>query len=47
MSQLSQKKFDDQYASKKKKLNPRPEDDEALPKSQRKLMSETKSISND
>jgi hypothetical protein len=45
MSQLSQKKFDDQYASKKKKLNPRPEDDDALPKSQRKLMSGTKSIS--
>lgn len=45
MSQLSQKKFDDQYASKKKKLNPRPEDDDVLPKSQKKLMSGTKSIS--
>jgi hypothetical protein len=45
MSQLSQKKLEDDYASKKKRLHPRPEDDEPLQKSHKKLISATKSIS--
>jgi hypothetical protein len=49
MSQHSSKKYDDDYASKKKKLHPRPEDDEStlqlIHKSQKKLVSGTKSIS--
>ena len=45
MSQLSNKKFDDEYASKKKRLHPRPEDDEPVQKSNKKLKSSKKSIS--
>ena len=45
MSQLSNKKYDDEYASKKKRLHPRPEDDEPVHKSNKKLKSNKKSIS--
>jgi hypothetical protein len=49
MSQLSSKKYDDEYATKKKKLHPRPDDDgivsQMIPKSHKKMVSGTKSIS--